>query len=155
MRAIREACRGYEVPRCKSKNRHLRCVFCPSPSADSLILDCDKMRVLRGIRGVISDCIVAERHGSLHMAVVEFKGGSYSPGHTRSQLMAGARLAMDLLAEAKFRAEPQIHLVVVAPRHPAQQRKSLFRGPVTVCGRKLRIHTVRCGARFSQVIYGA
>lgn len=155
MRAIREACRGYEAPRCKSKNRRARCVFCPSPGADSLVLDCDKIMGLRGMRGVMSDCIVVERHGGLHVVVVEFKGGSYSPEHARSQLVAGAHLALDLLAEARFRPEPHIHLVAVAPRHPPQQRKFLLRGPATVRGRRIRIHTARCGARFSQVIAGA
>jgi len=48
MRAIRTAFGKCEVPRCKSKNRRVRCLFCPSRGADSLILDCDMLRVLRG-----------------------------------------------------------------------------------------------------------
>ena len=152
MQAIRDAFREYMVDRCKSKNRRVRCVFCPSPGANFLILDCDRIMARRGLQGVINDCIVIERHGILHVAVVELKGGSYSPGHTRSQLVAGAALVMDILDELKIRAEPCIHLVVVAPRHPYSQRDLLCSDVPRVRGKKMKIHTVRCGARFSQVI---
>jgi len=152
MRSIRDMCGAYETFRCKSKNRMARCVFCPSPGANSLILDCDKIMELRGANGVMSDCIVIECHGILHVAIVEFKGGSYSPRHTRSQLMAGASLAMDLLEEAKHRAEHRIHLVVVAPRHRRLQQKFLCHGGVILRGKRLHIHTATGGTQFSQVI---
>lgn len=155
MRAIRNAFKGCEVRRCKSKNRRVRCMFCTSHGADSIILDCDKLRVLRGIRGVINDCIVIERHGILHIAVVELKGGSYSPGHTRSQLAAGANLVMDILDELKIRTEACIHLVVVASRHPYSQHDLLCSNTVRVRGKRLQVHSVRCGAQFSQVMSDA
>lgn len=155
MRAIRDACRGYVATRCKSKNRRTRCVFCPSPGADSLILDCDRIRAVRGIHGVINDCFVIEMHGILHVAVIEFKGGSYSPSHARSQLVAGACFIQDILREARFRGDVRIHLIVVAPSQPNQQQKMLCYNMPSVRGKRLQIHTVRCGARLSQVISGA
>jgi len=152
MRSIRDVCSAYETFRCKSRNRVARCVFCPSPGANSLILDCDKIMELRGAHGVMSDCIVFECHGTLHVAIVEFKGGSYSPRHARSQLVAGASLAMDLLDEAKHGAGHRMHLVVVAPRHRRLRQKFLCHGYVSLRGEKMRIHTAKCGTQFSQVI---
>lgn len=155
MRAIRNAWKGYEVPRCKSKNRRARCVFCPDPNPDSLILDCDKIKDRLGLPGMMCDCIAIEPHGVLHVAVVELKGGSYSSEHAKSQLVAGANLAMDILEGAKARKGVCIHLLVVAPRHRYSHRLSLPYRHVRVRGRRLSIRTVRCGARFSQVIPGA
>jgi len=152
MQALRDAFREYMVYRCKSKNRRVKCVFCASPGANFLILDCDKIMAARRLRGVINDCIVIEWNGVLHVAVVEIKGGSYSPGRTRSQLVAGVALVMDILDELKIRAKICIHLVVVAPRHPYSQRDLLCSVMPRVRGKKMKIHTVRCGARFSQVI---
>jgi len=125
MRAIRDAFRGCEVPRRKSKNRRVRCVFCPSRGADPLILDCDRLRVLRRAHGPINDCIVIEWHGTPHVAVVELKGRSYSAGHTRSQLAAGAGLIMDMLGKLGLGRGACYRLVVVAPSHSCPQRNSL------------------------------
>lgn len=152
MRAIRNALGEYEVPRCKSKNRRARCVFCPSRGANFMILDCDLIMAQRGLRGVTSDCIVIERHGVLHVAVVELKGSSYSSGHARSQLVAGAGLIMDMLGELGLTKGVCYHLVVVAPSHSYPDRASLCTNMVRVRGKNLQIHTVRCGTRFSQVI---
>lgn len=155
MRAIRDAFREYVVPRCKSKNRRVRCVFCPSPGTDSLILDCDRIKERRKIRGVMSDCIAIEMHGILHVAVVEIKGRSYSSEHAKSQLVAGANLAMDMLGKLKLGRKVCIHLVLVAPSHPYSQRTFQCYRQATVRGMRLKIHTVRCGTKFSQVIPGA
>lgn len=152
MRAIREAFGEFEVPTCKSKNRRTRCVFCPSRGSNFMILDCDRIAVLRKLRGVINDCVVIEWHGVLHVAVVELKGRSYSPAHTMSQLAAGAGLIMEMLRELNLKGEVCYHLVVVAPRHRYIQRETLCASTIRVRGRALRIHTVRCGTRLSQVI---
>jgi len=155
MRAIRNAFGKCEVPRCKSRNRRVRCVFCPTHGADSLILDCDKLRALRGVRGVINDCIVIELHGVLHVAVVELKGRSYSPRHTRSQLAAGVGLIMDMLGDLGIKRGVCYHLVVVATSHPYSQHDMLCSRKLCVRGQGLQVHTVRCGASFSQVLAGA
>lgn len=152
---MRDACRGCEVPRRRSRNERMRCVFCPSPNADSLILDCDRMRAFRGIRGVINDCIVVKRHGALHMAMVEFKGGSYSSEHVKSQLVAGANLALDMLDALRHGRKVRLHLVIVAPSHSYAQRRFVCYRQATVCGKKLPTHTVRCGTAFSRIISGA
>jgi len=151
MRAIRGAFKEYMVPRCKSKNRRARCVFCPSRGSNFLILDCDRIVARHGLRGVTSDCIVIERHGALHAAVVELKGKSYSPEHAMSQLVAGANLIMGMLEELNLR-DVCYHLVLVAPRHRYTQREPLCASAMRVRGKRIRIHTVRCGTRLSQVI---
>jgi len=155
MRAIRDAFRAYETKRCKSKNRRARCVFCPSPGANSLILDCDRIKERLKIPGVMSDCIVIEPHGALHVAVVELKGASYSSEHVKSQLVAGANLAMDMLGALRHGRKVRLHLVIVAPSHPYAQRRFVCYRQATVRGKKLPIHTVRCGAVFSRIISGA
>lgn len=151
MRAAREQFAQFAVKRCRSKNKRARCEFC-ADFRDSLILDCDLIMAAWRLGGPTSDCIVLASHGSLHMAVVELKGGSYSLGHTRSQLVACTALVMDTLDELKIKAKLCIHLVVIASRHPYSQRDLLCSVMPRVRGKKMKIHTVRCGARFSQVI---
>lgn len=155
MRALRNALRPYETRRCKSKNRGAKCVFCPSPGTSSIILDCDRIKEMRKIPGAMSDCIIIEPHGALHAAVVELKGSSYSSDRAKSQLVAGANLAMDMLDELKLGSKARLHLVLVAPSHPFSRRKFACYRQATVRGKKLPIHTVRCGASLSQIIYGA
>lgn len=105
--------------------------------------------------GMMCDCIAIEPHGALHVAVVEIKGGSYSSEHAKSQLVAGANLAMDILEGARIRQGVRIHLLIVAPRHHYSRRTSLPYSNVRVRGERLSIRTVRCGTVFSQAIHGA
>lgn len=151
MRAVREQYGRFEAKRCKSKNRKARCEFCPG-FRGSLILDCDRIMEAWGLGGPTSDCIVVACHGSLHVAVVEIKGRRYSPRRAMSQLEAGAGLAMDMLDRTGLSARPRLHLVLVAPGHTYNQIKAVTAHRLRVRGKTMRIHAVRCGTRFSQVI---
>lgn len=133
--------------RCRSVGNSGACAFCSGPG--SVVLDCDQIMESGLLSGVGPDCIVFEKDGELHVAVVELKGRRYRLGHAIAQLEAGKALAVKILSDLGIK-NYRIYLIIVAPSHPGSALRVKRAMQRSMSARHSTIITARCGDTFSK-----
>jgi len=123
----------FVVTKCSTISKTLGCEFCVG--RNSLIFDCDKIKIAENITDPINDCIAIERDDQLYVGIVDLKGKRYPPDHTMAQLRTGETIARRIINDSNIKEKHKMYKIIVAKSHPFSsarlshiKRKSLKSG---------------------------
>ena len=114
--SIHEYWMQFATRNCRTIDKSHKCEFCVGPN--SLIMDCDKIKLVENSHEPINDCIAFEKTDLLYVAIVEIKGKSTNLEHTLTQLSTGENIALRIIKDSHITESYKMYKIIVAKSYP-------------------------------------
>jgi len=123
-------------------------------SKNSLIIDCDKIKMTKNVHGPINDYIAFEKDDLFYVGIVEFKGKRPDYNRALSQLCSGKHIAEKIIKDSAIKEKPKMYMITVAKSNPAsgailKHKKRPKRAKRKRPKADVPLVTARCGDTFS------